>query len=314
MPSTPAEQPSIALGALRSAYQEKLTRLNSRRSDINARLTSLDRLDLENATPESTISRASPEEQRNLVAILALDSSPSADAIVGEIRRYGSHGVASWLRGGQHVPYAEVLKDVAAKMGGGAMPGASDFDLERAIVGAAFEKMMGAASPEQRRHIEQELAKQNSVDALGFGTAAGGLAVAHLSGFALYTAASSSLAAISGAVGLTLPFAAYTGMSSVIATVTGPIGWAVLGTWALFKFGGPNFKRTVPATLAIASIRARAIADRDQEKLRLKQKLEGELTHHAADLDRLSRWLSARASHDPNDRIPRSEVPSGFGL
>lgn len=314
MQSTLVEaEPLVALGAIRAAHQDRLSRLDERRSEINFRLTSLDSLDLERATPKSTIARASLDERRNLTEILAIDSSSSAEAIVEEIRRYGSHSVASWLRG-QHVPYAEVLHDVATKMGHRPMPGGNDFELERAVVEATFKKMVGAASPEQRRQIERELARQNNASAVRLGTTAGGLAVAQLSGFALYTAASSSLAAISGAVGLTLPFAAYTGMSSVIATVTGPIGWATLGAWALFKLGGPNFKRTVPAALAVASIRARNIAERDEEKVHLLQERDGDLARHAADLDRLTAWLWMRESLESNSWIPRSEVPAGFGF
>ena len=307
------EVPSISLGAIRAFHNERLRQLNARRANVSTRLSSLERLDLEHESPEIAVRRASSEERKNLTAILAMDPSSSEHAIVGEIRRYGSHSLASLMRGGKHVPYTEVLTDVAIKVGHHPAPGATDFSLERAVVEAAFEKMVSAASPEQRHQIEQEIAKQNNATARSVGTAAGGLAVAHLSGFALYTAASSSLAAITGAVGLSLPFAAYTGMSSVIATVTGPVGWAALGAWALFKIGGPNYKRTVPATLAIASVRARNIAERDQERSRLKRELH-DLEGQSTELSRLTRWLSAHESEDSTVRVPQSSAPPGFGF
>lgn len=62
------------------------------------------------------------------------------------------------------------------------------------------------------------------------------ITAAQVSGFGVYLLASSTVSAITGILGITLPFAFYTGMSSVIAVVIGPIGFLVLGYGAYRSF------------------------------------------------------------------------------
>ena len=100
-----------------------------------------------------------------------------------------------------------------------------------------MEQMLAKASPADRGALLAELSKEQARSSTGL-TATGGLVMANLSRFGLYMADSSSLTAISGAVGLTLPFAVYPGRSSVLGFVTGPVGWAALALAAVFKFGG----------------------------------------------------------------------------
>jgi uncharacterized protein YaaW (UPF0174 family) len=69
-------------------------------------------------------------------------------------------------------------------------------------------------------------------------------------------AASTALAGITGALGITLPFVAYTGLSTAIATALGPIGWIGAGILAVFTLSGPNDRKLVPTIVYIAMLRA----------------------------------------------------------
>ena len=60
------------------------------------------------------------------------------------------------------------------------------------------------------------------------------IAAAQVSGFGVYVLASSTVGAITGMLGITLPFAFYTGMSTAISVAIGPIGFLVLG-YAMYK-------------------------------------------------------------------------------
>jgi len=136
----------------------------------------------------------------------------------------------------------------------------------------------------------------------------GGLVVANLSGFALYTAASSTLAAVTGTLGLTLPFAVYTGMSSVIATLTGPVGWVALGLFVAAKAGGPNYGKTIPSVLAIATTRARLTAEHATASTQLRaEAVRNEFEQRR--LEEMEAFLRRYAGQPPTVGVPRSSVP-----
>ena len=117
-------------------------------------------------------------------------------------------------------------------MAGAAVTGTTAFDAERALVAAVFNQLVAKMSATDRRQVVAGLGASQGTLAGVAGTSAG-LVAANLSGFGLYTAASTSLGAVAGAAGVTLPFVVYTTMSSVLAVLTGPVGWAALQVrWA----------------------------------------------------------------------------------
>ncbi|WP_334189411.1 hypothetical protein [Noviherbaspirillum sp.] len=101
--------------------------------------------------------------------------------------------------------------------------------------------------------IDKEYGRNSSF--IGTGGVAATLAAGKLGGFSTYMLASSGLAAVSGAAGLTLPFAAYTGLSTALGTVLGPAGWISLGLFALLKSRGPSYDKLIAAILYIAMLR-----------------------------------------------------------
>lgn len=277
-------------------------------NQVLRRLRVLNALDYRQMGAGDLLEHATDEERGNLAVILGVDAGARPTAIVDALRKAGSHGLMSAIRGG-HVPYEEVVKDVAKKLGAKAVgEKMSAADLEKQAVGAAMEQMLAKASPEERKAMLAELAKGQATSSTGLMTATSGLVLANLSGFGLYMAASSSLAAITGAVGLTLPFAVYTGLSSVLGVVTGPVGWAALALAAIFKYGGAEYKKTVPEVIAIASCRARLIASQEEEMDKLR-KQQAVLEGNGQRLSVLASFLAEMERAGTQHGVPRSSVP-----
>jgi uncharacterized protein YaaW (UPF0174 family) len=259
---------------------------------------------------EALLEVATSQERANLAAILKLSQGISAAALAAGLGKAGSHVVGTLVRGGRGVAYDEVVCDVAEKL---KLPKlaktVTTCEREQRVLMGTFDRMLAEASTEQREVILSELARQQrGGDVGGVATGTAALVVANLSGFALYSAASTTLAAITGAVGVTLPFATYMGLSSVIATVTGPVGWAALAAWAVVSLGGADYKKTVPAVILVGTIRTRLIAERDQELQTLADEKEA-LNRQWVAVRKLRTFLDSLGSVAQGRKVRVSDVP-----
>jgi len=145
----------------------------------------------------------------------------------------------------------------------------SNKDLERKITLTVFKECYNKMSDREKRDFDRKivaLAKENGDTLMKVGSVIGTLTAANLSGFGVYVLATSTLGAITGAIGLTLPFAAYTGLSSVISTVLGPVGWAATGIYAVYKLNDVNYKRIIPAIIYINWLRESTQKSRKHNK------------------------------------------------
>lgn len=297
----------VSYPEIKAEYDRRVQTWCDNDARIKIRRHTLQSLRIEEMSLQEVISNSTSEERANLAAILSIEVSTDPLEVADALREAGSHTVASFFRK-DHVPYEEVVSDVAKKLGAKNLPSqCTASELERLAVGAAVKQMLAKASPEERKGILTEFAKSQKSSSTGLVTTTGALALANLSGFGLYLAASTTLGAITSAVGVTLPFAAYTGMSSVLAAVTGPLGWAALAVAAIVKFGGTDFKKTVPGVLAVATIRARLIANRDQELFDLTSK-SSLLEEERGRLDLLAKFMK-KMEQSGQQSVPRSSVP-----
>lgn len=304
----PSDNDTVCVADVRAEYETRLARWKMRSEQLERHLKELRGSAYEGMSISTLLADASHEERRNLATILRLKAGFSSTELAVGLRKAGSHSVASVFRRG-HVEYDEVARDVAVKVGAALSRDQSVHQVEGEIVAAVFRRMLAEAPPDQRRAILEDLARSQGTSVHGLLGITGGLVAANLTGFGLYVAASSTLAAVTGAIGLTLPFAVYTGMSSVLATITGPIGWAVLASWAIFKRGGADYKRTIPGVIAIASARARLIAERDREIEAIVKEQSGPLAEEAVRLEQLRAYLDQLGDMVPDARITRDEVP-----
>lgn len=258
--------PMVSAHDLRQEYERRVQEWRSEAQQLSREQAWLLQLAYEQMPAELVLYRASHEELSNLAKILEVSPATSPANLVFELRQTGSHTVATKVRG-RPVDYEEVVADVASRFGAeGPLPRGSEALLERAAVTAALEKILANAAPAKRGELLAEIAKAQGVPTAVLLGASGALIAANLAGFGLYVGASTALGAVTGAMGITLPFVVYTGMSSVIAVAIGPVGWAVVAASAvIYQLGKPDYKKTAPGVLAIASVRARLIAERDAQ-------------------------------------------------
>ncbi|MGH9632624.1 MAG: hypothetical protein ACRD7E_30320 [Bryobacteraceae bacterium] len=139
--------------------------------------------------------------------------------------------------------------------------------LERRIVRHLWHLVWDNMSPQQKAEFDRKLkdAARRWMDGKSLTGAAltgAGLLAAQLSGFGIYLLASSTLAAITAGIGITLPFAAYATMSSIVATVIGPVGWFTLVLYAAHKLTGPNYQKVASGIVMVHCIRARIESER----------------------------------------------------
>jgi uncharacterized protein YaaW (UPF0174 family) len=132
--------------------------------------------------------------------------------------------------------------------------------LEGKISQIVLKKMWAKMTLKQKDKFESEIkniAKKygKSGEWIKAGGVTSALVAAELSGFSVYLLATSSLAAVSSGIGLTLPFAAYTSLTTTIGTILGPVGWVGVGLYTLLKISGANYRKLVPSVLYIAMLR-----------------------------------------------------------
>lgn len=218
------------------------------------------------------LDKATEEERRTLSKILYPDELGSVGAqfsstkLVAELCSAGGHSVSNAFRG-KGVPYSEIVIDVYQKLKieKPLPPESMHVDQrveksEKLIVEHLFAQIVESMTPEQKIEFEKELKKvanDHGVSYAGLSISGGALAIAGAAGFAPFLMATTTLGAITGALGITLPFAAYTTLTSTLGVIIGPVGWLGLAAYATYSFGQPNFKKTIPAVALIYAIRSR---------------------------------------------------------
>ena len=126
------------------------------------------------------------------------------------------------------------------------------------VMKTVWEKMNSEQKEEFEKKLRETSEKYDKSGSLASSASIfGALTAAQLSGFGVYLLASTTLGAITGAIGLTLPFAVYTTMSSAIAVIIGPVGWIGAGLFAIWKLTGANYKKLIPAIIYISALRSK---------------------------------------------------------
>ena len=96
---------------------------------------------------------------------------------------------------------------------------------------------------------------------------------AKLSGFGLYTSASTILSSIGSTVGVTFPFAMYTGLSSFISVLLGPVGLSALAA-SFFIAMSPSRSSINNAFLAIICIKMQSYSKFIEKKEKLEEQIK----------------------------------------
>ena len=212
---------------------------------------------------KSLLNRASFEERQALADILKA-SKPTVDCIVDRLCEKSQPAVSYVFNEifDDQPSYQKIVRRAAKKLKIKCEKYESAREMEIKIAQKVIETMWEKMTPEQKREMEEQLRKTASQfdkggELLGSSSIFLALTGAQLSGFGIYLLASTTLGALSGMIGITLPFVVYTTMSSTIAFVIGPVGWIGAGLFTVWQLTGPSYKRVIPAILYICALRAR---------------------------------------------------------
>ncbi len=182
----------------------------------------------------------------------------TANDIAAHLRRMGSNDIATLTRGGEGVPYAEVVLDVAKKLGAsGASKTQSVEHNEAKVIEKIFSDTLDSMSIDERRTLLQSM--NMNVRDLPIGSSSALLIqqiIRQFGGFSTYRLAVVMANMVSKALlGTGLSFATNVAVTRTVGTLLGPIGWIATGAWLAVDLAGPAFRKTVPAVLYVAMLR-----------------------------------------------------------
>jgi uncharacterized protein YaaW (UPF0174 family) len=206
------------------------------------------------------LKKANKEELNGMAKILDMDKKNHYSPAEIKEKLMLKDSLASILFTKESGRYHHMVYKTAKKLNVNNPKLYSTEELEIKISQKIFKKLwnnMSAAQQEKFESKMKEVAKEHGNEKALFANAGvfGVLTAAQLSGFGVYMLATSSLGAITGAMGITLPFAAYTTVTSALGVIVGPVGWIGAGLLALFTLGGREYKKLIPAIIYVSMLR-----------------------------------------------------------
>lgn len=129
-------------------------------------------------------------------------------------------------------------------------------EIEDTVVITVSRRIYNALPDEHKQRLAKELGEKPGSDNVSMLLASGSLmAAAQASGFGVYMLATTSLHAIGGAFGVTLPFVMYTSLTKALSIVIGPIGLGVLAIASILKLNEPKWKKLLAGVVYVSYIR-----------------------------------------------------------
>ena len=183
---------------------------------------------------------------------------------IADFQRFGGNTFANMWRdlfcesGG--VPYREILIDVCDNQNVRYEKNSSVEEIEHALLDKVVRDVWGNLSYEEKQKLLKELAVKGAASEAGADLMGTGLSIVlaafRSGGFASYKLSLIIANGIAKAVlGRGLTLGANAMLAKGLSVFTGPVGWAISGIWTAIDVAGPAMRITVPATVAIASLR-----------------------------------------------------------
>lgn len=163
------------------------------------------------------------------------------------------------FRGGNGVPYKELLSDVASHVGVSKESTGDCARMEMAIITKVFEQSIGRMSDEDKATFFESLGASYK---LGMGPAALAALIASLSASGMTSyglAAMVASATMSSLVGRGVAFAGGATLSRGVSVLAGPVGWAIAGIWTAFDLASPAYRVTLPCVIQIGHMRQKML-------------------------------------------------------
>lgn len=220
------------------------------------------------------------EQLRELSIFMGMDAkvSWSAEKLRTEIisitnRYYNNKVVALWTKRPQ---YKNILLTLCEEL---AVPSFtvndSDEELEERLAYRIFCQSLEKMSAEEIANYESAI-RQNTSDrywpkALKSTLMLGGLTLGNLSGFGLYIASSSALAALGNGLGITFAWGTFTSLSSALSVAFGPVSLAVAAGAAAFHWTDARPRKLLPLVLFLTIARGRLQAEAEQQRTAIQK-------------------------------------------
>lgn len=198
-----------------------------------------------------------------LIAAKTLKSTSPEDLslLSMELRKFGGNTIFNLFRGGNGVPYKELLCDVADHLKVNYNKNSDCAQIEIAILLKVLEQSIEQMSDQERNDLFE------SLDGKFAGT--GPLMMASLqaaiikSGVAAYKLAAIVAQSVAKAIlGRGLAFGTTAPLIRGISAFAGPIGWAITGIWTAFDLASPAYRVTVPCVVQIAYMRQKMLSEK----------------------------------------------------
>lgn len=181
----------------------------------------------------------------------------TSDAIAKHLREMGSNDIATFFRG-EGVQYAEIVLDVASKLGAKeASKSKSEEENEAIILRKLFADALDKMTEDEKRQLFSSMGIKGSEIPFGSaGTIIVQMLLRNFGGFATYRISVVVANLIARTLlGSGLTFAANAALMRTIGVLLGPAGWIASGAWLLVDLAGPAYRKTVPAVVHIAMLR-----------------------------------------------------------
>ncbi|MBK6851950.1 MAG: hypothetical protein IPG93_10090 [Burkholderiales bacterium] len=181
-------------------------------------------------------------------------SSKALSTMAAELSRFGGNSIINLFRGGEGVPYSEVLRDVLEHLKGSADTGESVESMELKVLQRMATDAWERMKPEDRATFQAGLGVASGITGPAALTAI--QAAIKLGGFASYQVALQVANAMARALlGKGLTFAANAAVTRFVAVAAGPIGWVITALWTAYDLASPAYRVTVPCVVQIAYMR-----------------------------------------------------------
>lgn len=192
--------------------------------------------------------------------------------IAAELQKFGGNTIASAFRSGKGVPYREIVRDVATRLG--VAREGSTADIEQRVIRKLAERFWEGATAEQRAALlDQVGVKDYSLVARPVLPAAV-IAAVHASGFAAYQFTVIIANAVAHVLlGHGLSLAVNAGLTKGLSIFAGPPGWCLVAFLTAHSVASEAYRVTIPAVVQVALIRSAIEARREREAAGIQRKL-----------------------------------------
>ncbi len=173
--------------------------------------------------------RTSHEDRANFAKILDSEGSDSPEHLADRFHEFRAGVIGQFFVSRD---YKQIVTDVAnhlkidwpSLLRERRWDQVSTTEIEDAVVLKAFQRLYDDLSEQDRRKLAEELGKAaNDPSLVGHIVAGGAMALSSLTGFQIYLVATTTVGALTSALGITLPFVLYTGLTRAIGLALGPI-------------------------------------------------------------------------------------------